>query len=48
MYKSYTHNLSAVKILSYVFLLLKGEPIASFPSFDDCNQFVADFMRLSY
>lgn len=45
VYKSYSLNLSSVKILSYFFLLLHGNPIASFTSQESCDSFVAEFMR---
>lgn len=44
-YKSYTQNLVAIKVFSYVFLVLKGKAIASFVSIEDCDNFVAEFMR---
>jgi hypothetical protein len=45
IYKSYTANLQSVKIRSYIFLLLHGNPIASFTSQEACDNFVAEFMR---
>lgn len=44
-YKSYTQNLAAIKVFSYIFLVLRGKVIASFASIEACDNFVAEFMR---